>query len=204
VALFVLASTAVQCLVGTPGGTILAAVALMLPVGVLTYFANRICKLLWPKQRRNLLYDELVSGWVRGSFPSFHSQFGATLGTTFSTAVVLLGPAQGKLQAGALAVLTMALPLALVAWSRLYLGVHDIVDIFGGVLIGASLGATWAGIAIALAWVPAGAFAWTQVAGLAVFVFGLGSWERHRRHSPSVGQWGIRLASRAQWRITDR
>ena len=87
-----LVSVALQLLIGTPGAVVLAAVALVLPAGLLTYGLNRLCKWLLPKPRRNRRYHDLISPWLRGSFPSFHTQFAATFGATFSMAVALLAP----------------------------------------------------------------------------------------------------------------
>src|SRR5262249_19449444 len=85
-------SALVQWGIGTPGATILAALALVLPAGLLTYIANRLCKALLPKPRANRTYHTLISPWLRGSFPSFHTQFAATFGATFVAAIGLLSP----------------------------------------------------------------------------------------------------------------
>ena len=96
---FVLTAAAVQWLAGTAGDTILAALALMFPASLLAYTMNRLCKRFLRKQRPNRLYDEMGAPWVRGSFPSFHSQFGAALGATFCTSIALLAPEGARLQA---------------------------------------------------------------------------------------------------------
>ena len=102
-----LVSVALQLLIGTPGAVVLAAMALVLPAGLLTYGLNRLCKWLLPKPRRNRRYHDLISPWLRGSFPSFHTQFAATFGAAFSMAVALLAPAGGL--AGGLAALGASL-----------------------------------------------------------------------------------------------
>jgi len=174
-----LVSVALQLLIGTPCAVVLAAVALVLPAELLTYGLNRLCKWLLPKPRRNRRYHDLISPWLRGSFPSFHTQFAATFGATFSMAVALLAPA-GDL-AGGVAALSMGLSVALVAWSRLYLAVHDRVDVYGGLALGTALGAGVAAGAVALRWVPQGWAAWACVAGLVGLVLAVSVWERRKR-----------------------
>jgi membrane-associated phospholipid phosphatase len=174
-----LLSAALQLLIGTPGAVVLAAVALVLPAGLLTYGANRLCKWLLPKPRRNRLYHDLISPWLRGSFPSFHTQFAATFGATFSMAVALLAPAGGL--ASAVAALSMGLSVALVAWSRLYLAVHDRVDVYGGLMLGTTLGTGVAAGAVALGTVPGGWAAWACVTGLVALVLAVSVWERRKR-----------------------
>lgn len=176
-----LLSAALQLLIGTPGAVVLAAVALVLPAGLLTYGVNRLCKWLLPKPRRNRRYHDLISPWLRGSFPSFHTQFAATFGATFSMAVALLAPAEARRLAGGVAALSMGLSVALVAWSRLYLAVHDRVDVYGGLALGAALGAGIAAGAVALGAVPAGWAAWACVAGLVALVLAVSVWERRKR-----------------------
>jgi hypothetical protein len=63
-----LVSVALQLLIGTPGAVVLAAVALVLPAGLLTYGLNRLCKWLLPKPRRNRRAHERVTRGLRGSF----------------------------------------------------------------------------------------------------------------------------------------
>jgi membrane-associated phospholipid phosphatase len=174
-----LVSVALQLLIGTPGAVVLAAMALVLPAGLLTYGLNRLCKWLLPKPRRNRRYHDLISPWLRGSFPSFHTQFAATFGAAFSMAVALLAPAGGL--AGGVAVLSMGLSVALVAWSRLYLAVHDRVDVYGGLALGTALGVGVAAVAVATGWVPAGWPAWACVAGLVALVLAVSVWERRKR-----------------------
>jgi membrane-associated phospholipid phosphatase len=174
-----LLSAALQLLIGTPGAVVLAALALVLPAGLLTYGVNRLCKWLLPKPRRNRRYHDLISPWLRGSFPSFHTQFAATFGATFSMAVALLAPAGGL--AGGVAALSMGLSVALVAWSRLYLAVHDRVDVYGGLALGAVLGAGVAAGAVALGVVPGGWAAWACLAGLVALVLAVSVWERRKR-----------------------
>jgi len=174
-------SAALQLLIGTPGGVVLAAVALVLPAGLLTYAVNRLCKALLPKPRANRTYHALISPWLRGSFPSFHTQFAATFGATFVAAIGLLSPPEGRGGALALAALSMGSEVALVAWSRAFLAVHDRVDIYGGLVFGVAIGVGVAALAAAQGWVPTGLVAWILIAGLAILVFGISVWERRKR-----------------------
>ena len=176
-----LVSVALQWLIGTPGAVVLAAVALVLPAELLSYGLNRLCKWLLPKPRRNRRYHDLISPWLRGSFPSFHTQFAATFGATFSMAVALLAPAAAQGLAGGVAALSMGLSVTVVAWSRLYLAVHDRVDVYGGLALGAALGAGVAAGAVATGWVPAGWVAWACVVGLVALVLAVSVWERRKR-----------------------
>ena len=182
-ALLACLSVALQLLLGTPGAVVLAAIALVLPAGLLTYGLNRLCKWLLPKPRRNRLYHDLISPWLRGSFPSFHTQFAATFGATFVGSVALLTPAGLQAAAGGLAALSMGVSVALVAWSRLYLAVHDRVDVVGGLLLGIGVGGLVAGTAAAAPWVPAGLVAWSLIAGLAAGVLAVSLWERRKRRA---------------------
>ncbi len=178
-----LSSLAVQWAVGTPGSTLLAALALVFPAGLITYGLNRLCKALLPKPRQNRLYHDLISPWLRGSFPSFHTQFATTFAATFVTAVTLLMPPDTRFLVGSLACLTMGMSVALVAWSRLYLAVHDRVDVVGGVVLGALVGAGVAAGAICAGWLPTGAPAWVGLAGLVGTVLMVSLWERRKRQA---------------------
>jgi membrane-associated phospholipid phosphatase len=180
-----LLSVALQLLIGTPGAVVLAALALVLPAGLLTYALNRFCKWLLPKPRRNRLYHDLISPWLRGSFPSFHTQFAATFATTFVVAVALLAPGASRLLAGGLAAASMGLSVGLVAWSRLYLAVHDRIDVYGGLALGLGVGAGVAALAAGQGWVPDGAPAWAAVGGLTVLVLAVSLWERRKRRPRS-------------------
>jgi membrane-associated phospholipid phosphatase len=178
-----LISLGTQAALGTDGAVLLAALALVFPAGLLTYAVNRACKALIPKPRTNRHYHDLISPWLHGSFPSFHTQFASTFAATFVTAVSLLVPPPARLPAGGLALLTMGLSVALVAWSRLYLNVHDRVDVFGGLILGTLAGAGVAAAAIAAGWVPQGAWAWGGLAGLVATVLAVSLWERRKRRS---------------------
>ena len=178
-----LGSLAAQWALGTPGSLLLTALALVFPAGLITYGLNRLCKALLPKPRQNRPYHALISPWLRGSFPSFHSQFATTFAATFITAVTLLVPQEARLLAGGLAGATMGLSVALVAWSRLYLAVHDRVDVIGGVVLGAFVGAGVAAGSIWAGWVPTGALAWAGLAGLVGTVLAVSLWERRKRRS---------------------
>ena len=185
--LLALLSVALQWLLGTPGPLLLAALALVFPASLLTYGLNRLCKAVLPKPRRNRRYHDLISPWLRGSFPSFHTQFAATFAATFCAAVTLLVPAGARLPAGGTALLSMGLSVAVVAWSRLYLAVHDQVDVYGGLLLGVGVGGGVAGVAIGLGWVPDGPGAWILVGLLAVGVLAVSLWERRKRRRPADG-----------------
>jgi membrane-associated phospholipid phosphatase len=174
-------SAALQWLIGTPGPVIVAALALVLPAGLLTYAANRLCKALLPKPRANRTYHALISPWLRGSFPSFHTQFAATFGATFVAAVTLLSPPGRQEAAFLVSALSMGIEVAVVAWSRAFLAVHDRLDIYGGLGFGVVIGVAVAWAAAAAGWVPAGAPAWAMIAGLAGLVFGISVWERRKR-----------------------
>ncbi|MDQ2809049.1 MAG: phosphatase PAP2 family protein [Chloroflexota bacterium] len=178
-----LASLAAQWAVGTPGSTLLTALALVFPAGLITYGLNRLCKALLPKPRQNRHYHALISPWLRGSFPSFHTQFATTFAATFVTAVTLLVPPEARPLAGGLAGVTMGGSVALVAWSRLYLAVHDRVDVLGGVVLGALVGSGVAAGLIRAGWVPTGAPAWAGLAGLVGTVLAVSLWERRKRRA---------------------
>ena len=174
-------SAALQWLIGTPGPVIVAALALVLPAGLLTYVVNRLCKALLPKPRANRTYHALISPWLRGSFPSFHTQFAATFGATFVAAVTLLSPPAQQAPAFLVSVLSMGTEVAVVAWSRAFLAVHDRIDIYGGLAFGIGIGVAVAWVAATAPWVPTGAPAGAMIAGLAGLVFGISVWERRKR-----------------------
>lgn len=179
--LLALLSVAIQVGIGTPGAVLLAALALVTPAGLITYALNRVCKGLLPKPRANRRYHDLISPWLRGSFPSFHTQFAATFGAAFSTAVALLAPPTTLLPAGPLAAVSMGLSVALVAWSRLYLAVHDRADVYGGLALGVGAGAGTAAGAVGQGWVPAGAVGWGLLMLLVLLVLAVSVWERRKR-----------------------
>jgi membrane-associated phospholipid phosphatase len=170
-----------QLAIGTPGAVVLAALALVLPAGLLTYGVNRLCKALLPKPRANRAYHALISPWLRGSFPSFHTQFAATFAMTFVAVVGLLEPPERRGPALLVGFASMGVSVTLVAWSRLYLAVHDRVDVYGGVIIGVLLGLLVAWVAVAQGWVPTGSLAAAMIAGLAALVLAISLWERRKR-----------------------
>jgi F0F1-type ATP synthase assembly protein I len=75
----------------------------------------------------------------------------------------------------------MGVSVALVAWSRLYLAVHDRVDVYGGVIIGVLIGLLVAWVAVTRGWVPGGGLALALIAGLAALVLAISLWERRKR-----------------------
>jgi membrane-associated phospholipid phosphatase len=170
-----------QLLIGTPGAVVLGALALVLPAGLLTYAVNRVCKALLPKPRANRSYHALISPWLRGSFPSFHTQFAATFAMTFVAVIGLVEPPERLALALLVGFASMGVSVALVAWSRLYLAVHDRVDVYGGVILGVLIGLLVAGIAVTQGWLPGGGLAWALIAGLAALVLAISLWERRKR-----------------------
>ncbi|HUS17827.1 MAG TPA: phosphatase PAP2 family protein [Chloroflexia bacterium] len=184
-ALLALLSVVLQLAIGTPPAVLLATLALVCPAGLLTYALNRLCKWLLPKPRGNRRYHDLISPWLRGSFPSFHTQFAATFAATFCTAVLLLMPPETRQLAAALALASMGPSVALVAWSRLYLAVHDQVDVYGGLVLGMGVGAGVAAAAVRLGLVPGGVSAGLLIAGLVALVLAVSVWERRKRRARS-------------------
>jgi membrane-associated phospholipid phosphatase len=170
-----------QLLIGTPGAVVLGALALVLPAGLLTYAVNRLCKALLPKPRANRSYHALISPWLRGSFPSFHTQFAATFAMTFVAVIGLVEPPERLALALLVGFASMGVSVALVAWSRLYLAVHDRVDVYGGVILGVLIGLLVAGVAVTQGWLPGGGLAWALIAGLAALVLAISLWERRKR-----------------------
>ena len=170
-----------QLLIGTPGAVVLGALALVLPAGLLTYAVNRLCKALLPKPRANRRYHALISPWLRGSFPSFHTQFAATFAMTFVAVIGLVDPPERRGPALLVGFASMGVSVALVAWSRLYLAVHDRVDVYGGVILGILIGLLVAGVAVTQGWLPGGGLAWGMIAGLAALVLAISLWERRKR-----------------------
>ena len=170
-----------QLLIGTPGAVVLGALALVLPAGLLTYGVNRLCKALLPKPRANRSYHALISPWLRGSFPSFHTQFAATFAMTFVAVIGLVEPPERRGLALLVGFASMGVSVTLVAWSRLYLAVHDRVDVYGGVIIGVLIGLLVAWVAVTRGWVPGGGLALALIAGLAALVLAISVWERRKR-----------------------
>ncbi len=170
-----------QLLIGTPGAVVLAALALVLPAGLLTYAINRVCKAFVPKPRANRTYHALISPWLRGSFPSFHTQFAATFAMTFVTVIGLLAAPDQRGLALLVGLLSMGVSVTLVAWSRLYLAVHDRVDVYGGLIIGLLVGVVVGGVAVAQGWVPSGGLALALIVGLTALVLAISVWERRKR-----------------------
>jgi membrane-associated phospholipid phosphatase len=160
---------------------VLGALALVLPAGLLTYAVNRLCKALLPKPRANRSYHALISPWLRGSFPSFHTQFAATFAMTFVAVIGLVEPPERLALALLVGFASMGVSVALVAWSRLYLAVHDRVDVYGGVVLGVLIGLLVAWIAVTPGWLPGGDLAWAMIAGLAALVLAISLWERRKR-----------------------
>lgn len=188
--LLALISIALQLRAGTSGRSLLAALALVLPASVLTYAANRALKARVRKPRRHRLYALLTQPSHGDSFPSLHTQFAATFGACFVTAVALLAPEGTRRGAASMAGVSMGLSVAFVGWSRLYLGVHDRVDVIGGALIGAAIGVAVPAAAAALgllALLPGAAAPW-MVALLVMFVLVLNLSERRYRRSPLRGR----------------
>ena len=83
-----------------------------------------------------------------------------------------------------LGTLSMGSEVAIVAWSRAFLAVHDRIDIVGGLVIGVGIGVGVAGLAAAQGWQPGGLLAWALIAGLAGLVFAISVWERRKRADP--------------------
>ena len=115
----------------------------------------------------------LISPWLRGSFPSFHTQFAATFAMTFVAVIGLVEPPERRGLALLVGFASMGVSVTLVAWSRLYLAVHDRVDVYGGVIIGFMIGLLVAWVAVTRGWVPVG--------GLAALVLAISVWERRKR-----------------------
>jgi len=58
--------------------------------------------------------------------------------------------------------------VTLVAWSRLFLAVHDRVDVYGGVALGIGIGGLVAWGAVAAGWVPSGPLAGVLIARISL------------------------------------
>jgi undecaprenyl-diphosphatase len=106
------------------------------------WVASEFFKLVIARQRPNpaLLFDSLSPESGSGSFPSGHVCFAAALG------IALYFQARGTRRARATAVAAAGMAV-LVAWSRLYLGVHYPTDVAGSFLAAAAavilLGGLW-------------------------------------------------------------
>jgi membrane-associated phospholipid phosphatase len=77
----------------------------------------------------------LVDAWG-GGWPSGHAAVGAAAALALWA---LYAPSEGRMRRLALAAGLAALALAL-AWTRLYLGVHDLGDLAGGLAVGLLVG----------------------------------------------------------------
>jgi hypothetical protein len=100
---------------------------------------------------------------------------------TFVAVIGLLEPPDRRGLALLVGLATMGVSVTLVAWSRLYLAVHDRVDVYGGLVIGVGIGLLVAGVAVAQGWVPTGGLALALIGGLAVLVLAISLWERRKR-----------------------
>jgi membrane-associated phospholipid phosphatase len=152
-----------QLALGTPPGVLLSGLALVCPAALATLLVNQLCRRLIEKPRPSRLYERLSPSPIRSSFPSFHSQFAATFAAAFTTAMVLLLPPGTRGLAAGVAAASMGASVLLVAWSRLYLGVHDLVDVLAGVVLGVTVGAGVVIVAVHASLVPTGATAWAAV-----------------------------------------
>lgn len=100
-------------------------------VAVSGWVASEFFKILIARQRPNaaLLFDPLAPESGTDSFPSGHVSFAVTL--AFAVYFLARGTRWAKFAAGAGVVVA-----AVVAWSRLYIGVHYPSDVVGSVLAG--------------------------------------------------------------------
>ena len=100
-------------------------------VAVSGWVASEFFKTLIARQRPNaaLLFDPLAPESGTDSFPSGHVSFAVTL--AFAVYFLARGTRWAKFAAGAGVVVA-----AVVAWSRLYIGVHYPSDVVGSVLAG--------------------------------------------------------------------
>ncbi|RLG89092.1 MAG: hypothetical protein DRO18_00060 [Thermoprotei archaeon] len=108
---------------------------------LLTLPLNIFLKRLFRKERPRSYYSHYRGGSIyEGSFPSFHAQFAFCEALTHITVVYLVCPEGIKFLATSLAIAILIPIASLVAWSRVCINVHYLIDIIGGGVIGGLTG----------------------------------------------------------------
>ncbi len=141
--IFIFVFSLLQLMIGNNPNTIVLAVSLMLPTLIIILPMNILMKRIFKTKRPRQYYRNARSGGAfENSFPSFHSQFSAGVATAFVVGIALYSPNNIRLIATLLAVVTMGPASALVAWSRVALGMHHHIDAKGGFVLGVITGFT--------------------------------------------------------------
>ena len=137
----VLASSALQLLIGNSVEAVLLSVSLMLPTLVVTLPANVLMKRVFKAKRPEQYYKNVRGKTVfEGSFPSFHSHFSAGEATTYIAGIALYSPEKVHLIATLLAITIASLSSVVVAYSRIALKMHHSIDVLGGFVLGVATG----------------------------------------------------------------
>ena len=147
----ILASSALQLLIGNSVEAVLLSVSLMLPTLAVTLPVNVLIKCAFKAKRPERYYKSVKGKTVfEGSFPSFHSHFSAGEATTYIAGIALYSPEKVRLIATLLAIITAGLSSVVIAYSRVALKMHHSVDALGGLVLGVATGfvVSYAAVAI--------------------------------------------------------
>ena len=137
----ILASSALQLLIGNSVEVALLSVSLMLPTLVVTLPVNVLMKRVFKVKRPEQYYKSVRGKTVfEGSFPSFHSHFSAGEATTYIVGISLYSPENVRFIATLLAIITAGLSSVVIAYSRVALKMHYPVDAFVGFVLGVATG----------------------------------------------------------------